>query len=90
MIQTSTLTASEARSNLYKLIRTASKGLRAFEIRLRGAEPVILLSKQELEDWIETASILSDPNASKAIDEGLKEAKKGVLVPFSEIKKKYL
>lgn len=55
-----TYTTSEARDNLYKLIRAASSGLSAFEITLRGSEPVILINKSELESWQETLDILSN------------------------------
>ena len=75
MIQTSSLTASEARANLYKLIKKASQGLRAFEIKLRGAEPVVLVSKKELENWLETLDILSSTEEVEAIREAKKTRK---------------
>ena len=84
MINISTLTASEARQDLYNLIRKASKGPRAYEIKLRGVDSVILISKEELEGWLETLDILSNPEEMKAIEEG-KKCKK--LIPFEEITK---
>ena len=74
-MNTTTYTASEARSNLYKLIREASKGLKAFEIRLRGSDPVVLISKEELEGWLETMDILSNPDEAEAIRKAKKEKK---------------
>lgn len=73
MIDSSTVTASEARQNLYSLIRRASKGLRTFEIKLRGVEPVVLISKEELEGWLETLDVMSSPEEVKAIAEGRKD-----------------
>ncbi len=73
MLNSSTLTASEARDQLYTLIKLASKGLRSYEIKLRGADPVILISKDELDSWIETADIMSNPEEVSAIRSSRKE-----------------
>jgi prevent-host-death family protein len=72
---TISLTASDARENLYQLIKKASKGIQMFEINLRGSNPVILMSKSELESWEETADILSNPGEVKALRQALKETK---------------
>lgn len=53
-----TYSASEARDKLYTLIKTAGTKLSAYEITLRGSEPVILINKAELEEWQETLDIL--------------------------------
>jgi len=75
-INLTTYTASEARSKLYSLIASAAKGLKAFEIQLRGSEPVILLSKSELLSWQETLDILSSKEEIKAIRAAKKEKKR--------------
>ena len=75
MNNTTTYTASEARSKLYKLIRSASKGLKSFEIKLRGSDPVVLISKSELESWQETIDILNSPEEAKAIKKANKQTK---------------
>ena len=67
------LTASEARKNLYGLIEAAAEGLKTFEIKLRGAEPVVLISKAELESWQETLDVLSSREEIKAIRQGKKQ-----------------
>jgi len=54
-------TASQARSDFYNLVKSASKGLEAFEITLRGSEPVVMLNKAEFESWMETIDILNNP-----------------------------
>lgn len=76
MTTITTYTASEAREKLYKLIRSASTGLGAYEIKLRGSKPVVLLSKEELESWLETIDILNSPDEMKAISSSKKEKKK--------------
>lgn len=75
MIDTTIYTASEARKNLYNLIRSAAKGLKSYEIRLRDSDPVILVNKAEIEAWQETLDILSNPFEIKAIRRAKKEKK---------------
>ena len=69
------LTASAARQNLYELIRVAAKGLRSYESRLRGSDPVVLMSKAELESWIETLDVMSNPEEVRAIREAKKQTR---------------
>lgn len=71
-----TYTVSEARKNLYDLVRSAAKGLSAYEIKLRGEDDsVILMSKAELEAWQETLDLLSSPEEIKAIRIGRRQKK---------------
>lgn len=72
---TITLTASEARENLYQIIKKASMGMQAFEIKLRGSEPVVLMSRSEIESWEETLDIMSSPEEVKDLREAMKETK---------------
>lgn len=73
---TITLTASEARENFYQLVKKASMGVQAFEIKLRGSEPVVLMSKSELESWEETLDVMGSPEEVEAIAEGRKTTKR--------------
>jgi prevent-host-death family protein len=57
MSQQTTFTASQARDNLFQLIRLATTGLIKPEITLKGVDPVIIISKAEYESWMETLSI---------------------------------
>lgn len=75
-----TFTASEARENLYDLVRAAGKGLRTYEITLRGANPVILMSKEEREGWLETLDVMSNPEEVRAIRIGRKQKRSIPLV----------
>ena len=69
-----TYTVSEARKNLYDLVKSAAKGLKTYEITLRGnKESVVLINKGELEAWQETLDILSSPEEVKAVRTGKKQ-----------------
>ena len=64
-------TASEARKNLYQLIRQAAKGLMKPEIYLQGTDqPVIMMSKEEFESLVET--VTPTPSERQALQEGQK------------------
>ena len=69
MSSLTTYTASEARKKLYSLIKKAGDGSQTIEIKLRGSDPVVLMSKEEFEGWIETLDIMSSPEEVKAIRE---------------------
>ena len=71
-----TLTASEARKNLYTLLKKASQGLQVFEISLRGNhDSVILINKAELESWQETLDILTNKEELMAVRKGKSQKK---------------
>lgn len=75
MNHSATLTASQTRKNLYSLIKSASQGLKSFIINLRGADPVVLISKKELESWQETIDILQSKSEIKAVRQAKKQKK---------------
>ena len=68
-----TLSASDARSDLYNLIKKAGKGQESYEIVLRGSAPVIMMSKDEVESWMETLDVMSSPETVAAIKAGEEE-----------------
>ena len=75
LTNTQNYTASDARDNLYTLIRNASSGLTNYEITLRGNDPVMLINKAEFESWQETLDILSNKPEITAIRQARKETK---------------
>lgn len=75
LLNTKIYTASEARANLYSLLRTAGSGLHAFEINLRGSDPVVLINKSELESWQETLDILSNKKEITSLRKARKQKK---------------
>lgn len=76
--------ASDARQNFYSLIKSASTGLKAIEINLRGSDPVLMINKAEVESWLETLDILSSPKEMKALRSSLKDSKR---IPLDDLKK---
>lgn len=71
-----TLTVSEARENLYDLVRAASRGLKTYEITLRGEDDsVVLINRSELEAWQETLDILSSHEEIRVVRQAKKESK---------------
>lgn len=83
-MNTTTYTASEARERLYELIRTAADGMQSFEITLRGAKPVMLVSKKELESWLETIDIVNSPEEVEAIRDWKKNKR---TIPYKKVVK---
>jgi len=79
------MSISDARSNLPDLVDTVSNTLGRVTITVNGKPKAILLSAEELESLEETAEILSIPGAKKSIKQGLKEAKKGMGTPLSQL-----
>lgn len=70
------LTVSEARENLYDLVRAVSRGLKTYEITIRGEDDsVVLINKSELEAWQETLDILSSRGEISAVRQARKERK---------------
>lgn len=78
------VTATEARKQLYELIRQASKPGGQVTITLEGHPPVVLMAKEELEEWMETLEVMSDPQLAKDIEAAKKEKD---FIPWEKIKK---
>ncbi len=78
-------TASEARDNLYAILKDASIGLQTYEVTQRGGSPIVIMSKEEFNGWQETLDIMSNPDEYKAILKSLREKKK---VPLTTVMKK--
>ena len=47
------VSATKARKNLYSLIRFAGKPGNRVRITLRGSKPVVMMSANEFEEWME-------------------------------------
>ena len=81
----SSLTASEARQNFYRVVKDVARGLGSYEIRLRGADSVVIVNRDELESWLETLDILSSPEEAKAVRKAKRERK---LIPLARLLKR--
>ncbi|HLD25872.1 MAG TPA: type II toxin-antitoxin system Phd/YefM family antitoxin [Candidatus Andersenbacteria bacterium] len=78
------VTATEARKNLYALIRQANKPGERVTITLAGEEPVVLMPQEEMEGWMETLEVMSDPQLVKDIEAAKKEKD---FIPLEEVQR---
>jgi len=74
-MNTNIYNASDARQNLYTLIKTVANGLEPIEINLRNTQPVIMMSKADYDGWLETLDIMMSPSEIKTIRAGQKNKK---------------
>lgn len=58
-------------------------------ITLGDKPPVIMMSEEELEGWLETMEIMSDPDLVKGIREGERDRAAGRTISLEALKKKY-
>jgi antitoxin YefM len=70
-----TLTATEARKRLYKMVEATRSG-RVFRIRHRSGDAV-LLSEEEYEGLLETLQLLSIPGLRASLNRSAEDAKRG-------------
>ncbi len=65
-----TLPASEARKNIFKIIGEAQKSGAYYTITEKGRPKVVIMSADEFESWQETLEVIRDfPNLKKDIEE---------------------
>lgn len=83
-----TLTASEARINLYNMLEEVRKFTRRFTITHRGKPDAVVMPIEDLEGMQETIEILSDKKLMRQIDQGMKDYKAGRFYTLEEVKKR--
>ena len=83
-----TLTATKARTQLFRMLDRVIKGHEAFEINSRGGKAV-LLSEEDYEELIETIELLSTPGFLKSIRKADEEIAQGKVRTAEEVFKKY-
>lgn len=83
---TNLMSISDARQQLPNLVSKVNKYLDRFVITVKGQPKATLISAEELESLEETAEVLAIPGAEKSILAGIKEAKRGLGIPLSELK----
>ena len=79
-----TVTTTEARHNLFKLVKKSIKGHVPIEITSREGE-ALLVSKEDYEGLLETLELLSIPGLKKSLDEAEEDIKAGRVKPLKEI-----
>lgn len=71
-----TISASKARTNLYKILDEVKNGLKSYTITLRGEAQAVVINPEELESWEETLDTLSDNKLIAQILKSQEEIKK--------------
>lgn len=83
----STLTASEARSNMYDMLEQTTTYLRRFIITHKGKPSAVLMPIEDLESLEETTEITSSKSLMKLLKQAEKDRKAKRTISLSEIKK---
>ena len=79
-----TITATNARSNLFKLLKHTIKAHSLVRISSKEGT-AILLSEDEYESLLETAELLSIPGFKKSIDKANKDIKNNDVFSIDEV-----
>lgn len=80
-----TISATEARKNFFKIIEKIDRTGVSYTLTVNGVPKAVIQSADEFDGWQETVEIMSDPELMESIREGEKEANEGKTVPFEEV-----
>ncbi len=83
----STLTVSDARTNLYDMMEEVRKYLRRFVITHHGKPQAVLMPVEDLESWEETLDIMSNKKLMADLRQAEKERKAGKTYPLEDVLK---
>jgi len=78
-----TITTTDARSNLFKIVKKVAKGHVPTRISSKDGN-IIIISEDDYESILETAELLSVPKLKKSIEKADKEIEKGDVFTFEE------
>lgn len=78
-----TITTTDARSNLFQIVKKVVKGHVPTKISSKDGN-VIIISEDDYESILETAELLSIPKFKKSIVKADKEIKNGDIYTFEE------
>ncbi len=79
-----TLSATEARQNLFELVKKSVKGHLPIRISSRSGD-VVLISEEDYESLLETLELLSTPGMLKSIREARQDIKAGRTKSLQEV-----
>lgn len=82
-----TVSATQARSNLYDLIDEVATSGKMVGITNKGETKAVLISPEELASWEATLDVMSDPELVKGIKMGEADIKAGRVVDWEDVKK---
>ena len=82
-----TIPASKARKDFFKLIQSADRPGASVTITVEGEAKVVMMSVEDFEGWKETLEVMEDKALMKGIREGLTDLNKKKTLPADEVKK---
>lgn len=71
------ITATQARKNFFKLMELLRTSGVTVMVTHQDKPPIVMMSAEEWEGWMETLDILSDPKEAKELREAIREYKEG-------------
>ncbi len=78
MDQTTTISITEARKNLFQIAKEVQTPGRSYVLTEKGKSKVIIMSLEEFESWKETVEVLTEfPNLKKDMEQVEKDIKSG-------------
>ena len=78
------MTATEARTRLFTLVKQASRGHRQYRI-MHTEGSAVLLSEDDYESLLETLELLSTPGLARSIRRARKEIARGETYSLDEV-----
>ncbi|KKW38573.1 MAG: Toxin-antitoxin system, antitoxin component, PHD family [Candidatus Peribacteria bacterium GW2011_GWC2_54_8] len=81
------MSATDARKQLFKLIEQAGKPGACIEITHGGVSKVVVMPTEDFEGWVETLEVMASPGLLEDIQEGLKEVRSGKTTSLETVKK---
>jgi antitoxin YefM len=79
-----TVTATHARKNWFDILKQSVRGHRIYEITSKDGE-VVLLSKDDYDNLLETLELMSVPGLVQSLDKARKEIKAGKTYSMDEV-----
>lgn len=88
MLIMTTISATNARANLYDLIDEVATSGKRVGITKMGETKAVLISSDELASWEATMDVMSNTELVEGIRKGMEDVKKGKVVSWEEVKRK--
>ena len=82
------LTVSDARANLYDMMKEVRKYLKRFIITHHGKPQAVLMPVEDLESWEETLDIMSNKKLMAQLRQAEKDRKAGRTILLRDVLKK--
>jgi antitoxin YefM len=79
-----TFTATQARKELFALLKRSVRGHRQFRITYKGGD-VVLLSQEDYESLLETLELLSTPGLLKSVRQARRDIARGETYSLEEV-----